>query len=158
AKGLVETENDFGMQGAPPTHPELLDWLALEFVRQGWGLKNLHRLIVTSATYRQASKMRAGPRTQDPYNKLRGRQHRLRLEAETIRDAALAASGLLTRKLGGPGVYPPQPQELFAFTQNNHPWPESKGPDRYRRGLYTYIWRQSQHPLLTTFDAPDAQT
>src|SRR5262249_20281454 len=87
AKGLVETENDFGMQGALPTHPELLDWLALEFVRQGWGLKNLHRLIVTSATYRQASKMRADLRTQDPYNKLLGRQHRLRLEAETIRDA-----------------------------------------------------------------------
>jgi hypothetical protein len=82
----------------------------------------------------------------------------LRLEAEVIRDAALAASGLLNRKIGGPGVYPPQPPEIFAFTQNNHPWPESKGPDRYRRGMYTFIWRQSQHPLLTTFDAPDAQT
>jgi mono/diheme cytochrome c family protein len=156
-KGLVETENDFGTQGSPPTHPELLDWLATEFVRQGWGVKAMHRLIVTSAVYRQASRERPELRQKDPGNRLLGRQHRLRLEAEIIRDAALSASGLLSRKLGGPGVYPPQPPEIFAFTQNNHPWPESKGPDRYRRGLYTFIWRQSQHPLLATFDAPDAQ-
>jgi hypothetical protein len=156
-KGLVETENDFGMQGALPTHPELLDWLAVEFVRQGWDLKQMHRLIVTSAAYRQASKVRPELRAKDPNNRLLGRQHRLRLEAEIIRDAALSASGLLTRRLGGPGVYPPQPPEIFAFTQNKQPWPESQGPDRYRRGLYTFIWRQSQHPLLTTFDAPDAQ-
>jgi hypothetical protein len=96
-------------------------------------------------------------REKDPQNKLLARQERLRLDAEIIRDTALSASGLLTRKIGGPGVYPPQPREIFAFTQNNHPWPESKGPDRYRRGMYTFIWRQSQHPLLTTFDAPDAQ-
>src|SRR5205823_7217105 len=113
--------------------------------------------IVTSATYRQASQVRPDLRAQDPNNKLIGRQQRLRLEAEIIRDAALSASGLLNRKIGGPGVYPPQPPEIFAFTQSNHPWPESKGPDRYRRGMYTFIWRQSQHPLLTTFDAPDAQ-
>jgi hypothetical protein len=157
-KGLVETENDFGTQGALPTHPELLDWLATEFVRQGWGMKAMHRLIVTSAVYRQASRVRADLRAKDPNNRLLGRQNRLRLEAESIRDAALSASGLLARKLGGPGVYPPQPPEIFAFTQNKHPWPESTGPDRYRRGLYTFIWRQSQHPLLTTFDGPDAQT
>ena len=156
-KGLVETENDFGMQGSLPTHPELLDWLAVELVQRGWGLKDMHRLIVTSATYRQSSAMRPELRTKDADNRLLARQHRLRLEAEIIRDAALTASGLLTRKLGGPGVYPPQPPEIFAFTQNNHPWPESKGPERYRRGMYTFIWRQSQHPLLTTFDAPDAQ-
>jgi mono/diheme cytochrome c family protein len=156
-KGLVETENDFGMQGSLPTHPALLDWLAVELVQRGWDLKALHRLIVTSATYRQASALRPELSAQDPDNRLLGRQHRLRLEAEIIRDAALAASGLLTRKLGGPGVYPPQPPEIFAFTQSNHPWPESKGPDRFRRGMYTFIWRQSQHPLLTTFDAPDAQ-
>jgi hypothetical protein len=156
-KGLVETENDFGTQGALPSHPELLDWLATEIHRRNWGLKEIHRLIVTSATYRQASCNRPELREKDPGNRLLGRQHRLRLEAEIIRDAALSASGLLARKLGGPGVYPPQPPEIFAFTQNNHPWPESKGPDRYRRGMYTFIWRQSQHPLLTTFDGPDAQ-
>jgi hypothetical protein len=157
-KGIVETENDFGLQGALPTHPELLDWLAIEFVRQGWDLKGLHRLLVTSAAYRQSSAMRADLRARDPENMLLGRQQRPRLEAEIIRDTALSASGLLTSTIGGPGVYPPQPPEIFAFTQNQHPWPESHGPDRYRRGLYTFIWRQSQHPLLATFDAPDAQT
>jgi hypothetical protein len=169
-KGIVETENDFGMQGALPTHPELLDWLAAEFMHPSphrgrgagaegaaWSMKRMHKLIVMSATYRQSSKMRADLRDKDPQNKLLARQNRLRLDAEIIRDVALSASGLLTRKIGGPGVYPPQPPEIFAFTQNNHPWPESKGPDRYRRGMYTFIWRQSQHPLLTTFDAPDAQ-
>lgn len=175
-KGIVETENDFGLQGALPTHPELLDWLALELMNpslpvrarppatpgaargEKWSLQRMHKLIVLSATYRQASAVRPELRQKDPQNKLLARQSRLRLEAEIIRDAALSASGLLTRKIGGPGVFPPQPRELFAFTQNNHPWPESKGPDRYRRGMYTFIWRQSQHPLLTTFDAPDAQT
>ena len=166
-KGIVETENDFGIQGSLPTHPELLDWLALEFMAPSttrdhegapsWSMKRMHKLIVMSATYRQSSNLRPDLRDRDPQNKLLARQHRLRLEGEIIRDAALSASGLLTRKLGGPGVYPPQPPEIFAFTQSNHPWPESKGPDRYRRGMYTYIWRQSQHPLLTTFDAPDAQ-
>jgi mono/diheme cytochrome c family protein len=156
-KGLVETENDFGMQGALPTHPELLDWLAVELVKTGWGQKRMHKLIVMSATYRQSSKTRPDLGEKDPHNRLLARQVRLRLDAEIIRDAALSASGLLTRTLGGPGVYPPQPPEIFAFTQSNHPWPESKGPDRYRRGMYTFIWRQSQHPLLTTFDAPDAQ-
>jgi hypothetical protein len=176
-KGIVETENDFGLQGALPTHQDLLDWLALDFISpsratsaaspggQGdlgavpgrWSMKRMHKLIVMSATYRQSSALRPDLTAKDPQNKLLGRQHRLRLEAEIIRDAALSASGLLNRTLGGPGVYPPQPPEIFAFTQNNHPWPESKGPDRYRRGMYTFIWRQSQHPLLTTFDAPDAQ-
>jgi hypothetical protein len=156
-KGLVETENDFGMQGTLPSHPELLDWLAVEFVQAGWDQKRIHRLIVTSAAYRQQSKVRPYVHEKDPQNRLLAQQHRLRLEAEIIRDAALSASGMLTRTIGGPGVYPPQPPEIFAFTQSNHPWPESKGPDRYRRGMYTFIWRQSQHPLLTTFDAPDAQ-
>jgi Protein of unknown function (DUF1553)/Protein of unknown function (DUF1549)/Planctomycete cytochrome C len=158
-KGLVETENDFGIQGSLPTHPELLDWLALEFISNAspWSTKRMHKLIVMSATYRQSSNVRADLRDKDPHNRLLARQSRLRLDAEIIRDAALTASGLLTRKFGGPGVYPPQPPEIFAFTQNNPPWPESKGPDRYRRGMYTFIWRQCQHPLLTTFDAPDAQ-
>ena len=156
-RGIVETENDFGMQGTPPTHPELLDWLAVEFREGGWSTKKLHRLIVTSATYRQSSASRADLGDKDPINKLLGRQNRLRLEAEIIRDAALSASGLLTRKIGGPGVYPPLPREVFNFTQSNHAWPESKGEDRFRRGMYTFIWRQSQHHLLTTFDAADAQ-
>jgi hypothetical protein len=157
-KGLVETENDFGMQGSMPSHPELLDWLAVEFMNVGWDQKKMHRLIVTSATYRQSSKLTAEAKEKDPQNRLLARQHRLRLDAEIIRDAALSASGLLTPTIGGPGVYPPQPPEIFSFTQNKQAWPESKGPDRFRRGMYTFIWRQSQHPLLTTFDAPDAQT
>jgi hypothetical protein len=170
-RGLVETENDFGMQGSLPTHPELLDWLAAEFVQptssppmamgglaQPWSFKSLHKLIVTSATYRQSSVARKDLAAKDPRNLLLGRQTRLRLEAEVIRDAALCASGLLSPKVGGPGVFPPQPKEVFAFTQSQRNWVESKGPDRYRRGMYTYIWRQSQHPLLTTFDGADAQT
>lgn len=156
--GLVATENDFGMQGSPPTHPALLDWLAVEFREAGWSTKKLHRLIVTSATYRQSSVARADLKAKDPQNKLLGRQNRVRLEAEIIRDAALSASGLLSRKAGGPGVYPPMPPEVFSFTQAKKAWPESKGEDRYRRGLYTFIWRQSQHHLLTTFDGADAQT
>ncbi|HVK17940.1 MAG TPA: PSD1 and planctomycete cytochrome C domain-containing protein [Fimbriiglobus sp.] len=156
--GLVDTENDFGMQGSPPTHAGLLDWLAVEFREGGWSPKKLHRLIVTSATYRQSSVARPDLKAKDPQNKLLGRQNRLRLEAEIIRDAALSASGLLSRKEGGPGVYPPMPAEVFSFTQAKKAWPESKGEDRYRRGLYTFIWRQSQHHLLTTFDGADAQT
>ncbi len=163
-RGLVETENDFGMQGTAPTHPELLDYLAVEFREPSakdakpWSIKALHRLIVTSATYKQASVLRGDLKEADPQNKLLARQARLRLEAEIIRDAALSASGLLSPKLGGPGVYPPLPPEVFAFTQSKHPWPESKGEDRYRRGLYTHVWRQSQHHLMTTFDGADAQT
>ncbi len=120
-------------------------------------MKRLHKLIVTSATYKQSSAMRRDLTERDPRNFLLGRQTRLRLEAEIIRDVSLSASGLLNPKLGGAGVFPPQPKEVFLFTQSNHPWKESTGPDRYRRGMYTYIWRQSQHPLLTTFDAADAQ-
>lgn len=165
-KGIVETENDFGMQGLLPTHQDLLDWLATEFMgvaatnneTSPWSMKRMHKLIVMSATYRQSSKARPDLREKDPQNNWLARQNRLRLDAEIIRDAALSASGLFTPKVGGPGVYPPLSPEIFAFTQNNHPWPESKGPDRYRRGMYMFIWRQSQHPLLTTFDAPDAQT
>lgn len=156
-RGLVETENDFGLQGNFPTHPELLDWLAVEFRESGWSFKKFHKLIVMSATYQQSSELVKNLYEKDPRNLLLGRQSRLRLEAEIIRDVSLSASGTLNPKLGGPGVYPPQPKEVFLFTQSNHPWVESKGPDRYRRGMYTYIWRQSMHPLLTTFDASDAQ-
>ena len=161
-RGLVETENDFGMQGNLPTHPELLDWLAVEFMdpKAGtpWSMKRMHKFIVLSATYRQSSNARKDLTEKDPRNLLLARQNRLRLEAEVIRDAALSASGLISKKIGGPPVYPPQPAEVFSFTQSKHAWPESQGEDRYRRGLYTYIWRQSQHPLMTTFDGADAQT
>jgi hypothetical protein len=156
--GLVDTENDFGTQGARPTHPELLDWLAGELVRRGWSMKSLHRLIVTSATYRQSSQFRDDLLRHDPANRWLARQSRIRLEAESVRDAALAASGLLCRRLGGPSVYPPQPEGLFVVTQQKKAWPESRGTDRYRRGMYTYFWRSSPYPMLPTFDAPEGNT
>jgi mono/diheme cytochrome c family protein len=154
--GLVETENDFGTQGTPPSHPELLDWLATEFMARQWSTKAMHRLIVTSATYRQASKARPELATVDPRNKLLARQVRLRLDAELVRDGALTASGLLTTKLGGPSVFPPQPDGIYRFTQIDKNWKAATGPDRFRRGMYTYFWRSAPHPGLTVFDAPDA--
>ncbi len=156
--GLVDTENDFGMQASPPTHPKLLDWLAAELVYRGWSRKSLHRLIVTSATYRQSSLLRDDLRERDPDNRLLARQSRIRLEAEIVRDAALAASGLLSHKIGGPSVYPPQPEGTFAVTQQKKAWPESKGADRYRRGMYIHFWRSSPYPMLPTFDAPEGNT
>jgi mono/diheme cytochrome c family protein len=156
--GLVETENDFGTQGTPPSHPELLDWLASEFVRQGWSMKALHRLIVTSATYRQSSRARPDLAQRDPRNRLLARMPRLRLEAEVVRDVALAASGLLNPAVGGPSVYPPQPDGVYQTTQVQRDWKASAGLDRYRRGLYTYFYRTAPHPSLTAFDAPDATT
>jgi hypothetical protein len=154
--GIVETENDFGTQGTPPSHPELLDWLASEFMARGWSMKAMHRLIATSATYRQASRNRPELATNDARNRLLARQNRLRLDAEVVRDVALASSGLLTRTVGGPSVYPPQPNGVYAFTQVPRTWEASNGPDRYRRGLYTYFWRSAPHPDLTVFDAPEA--
>ncbi|MCS6852560.1 MAG: PSD1 and planctomycete cytochrome C domain-containing protein [Gemmataceae bacterium] len=156
--GLVETENDFGTQGTPPSHPDLLDWLATEFIARQWSMKAMHRLIVTSATYRQASKHRPELLTVDPRNRLLARQNRLRLEAEVVRDVALSASGLLTPRIGGPSVFPPQPDGVYRFTQVNKNWQASIGPDRYRRGMYTFFWRSAPHPALTVFDAPDANS
>jgi len=154
-RGIVETENDFGLQGSRPTHPELLDYLAAEFMAGKWSMKSLHRLIVTSATYRQSSNARTDLREKDPDNKLLARQSRLRLTAETVRDVSLAAAGLLTDEVGGPGVYPPQPEGVYRFTQVAKFWAESPGTDRYRRGIYTYFWRSRPYPFLSTFDAPD---
>jgi mono/diheme cytochrome c family protein len=155
--GLVRTLGDFGAQGEKPSHPELLDYLADELMRRNWDLKEMHRLIVTSATYRQSSKVRPVVLAVDPYNALLSRQARLRLEAEVIRDNALTASGLLVRVIGGPSVKPPQPQGIseltYAFTLK---WVESKGMDRYRRGLYTWFQRTSPYPMLLTFDGPDS--
>jgi hypothetical protein len=155
-KGIVETESDFGKQGAAPSHPELLDWLASEFVRQKWSQKAIHRLIVTSTTYRQASTRRPDTEAVDPFNKLLARQNRLRLEGEIIRDSALAASGLLTATVGGPSVYPPIPEGAMSVTQVSGAWPTATGPDRYRRGLYTFFRRSAAYPGLTVFDSPDA--
>ncbi|MGE3405997.1 MAG: DUF1553 domain-containing protein, partial [Pirellulales bacterium] len=156
--GLVETENDFGTQGSPPTHPALLDWLSGEFIRQGWSMKAFHNLIVTSGTYRQSSNIRSDLESVDARNKLLARQSRLRLEAEVIRDTALASSGLLSTAIGGPGVYPPQPEGIYRFTQQDKQWKASTGADRYRRGMYTYFWRSSPYPFLVTFDAPPGNT
>jgi mono/diheme cytochrome c family protein len=156
--GLVETENDFGTRGAPPSHPELLDWLATEFVEKGWSLKALHRLVVTSATYRQSSRARQDLETLDPRNRLLARQARLRLDAEVVRDVALSASGLLNPKVGGPSVFPPQPEGVSQFTQVRRPWKPNEDSARYRRGMYTHIWRSAPHPALSVFDAPDAGT
>jgi mono/diheme cytochrome c family protein len=156
--GLVETDNDFGTQGTPPSHPELLDWLATEFLARGGSLKAMHRLIVTSATYRQSSRARADLANLDPRNRLLARQSRLRLEAEVVRDVALAASGLLSPKMGGPSVFPPQPEGVYRFTQVPREWKPSAGPDRFRRGLYTHFWRSAPYPALLVFDAPESNT
>ncbi|HZN35459.1 MAG TPA: DUF1553 domain-containing protein, partial [Pirellulaceae bacterium] len=157
-RGIVETEEDFGTQGTMPTHPELLDWLAGELHRQRWSLKAMHKLIVTSSTYRQASNFRPDLKDKDPRNLLLARQERLRFDAEIVRDAALSASGLLDRTIGGPSVRPPQPDGVYAFTQTAKKWTPDTGPARYRRAMYTTFFRSSPHPLFTTFDAPDFQT
>jgi hypothetical protein len=152
--GLVETENDFGTQGTPPVNPDLLDALAAEDLSQQWSTKQMLRRIVTSATYRQRSHAVGPAATSDPRNRLLWRQNRLRVEGEIVRDLALAASGLLTRVLGGPSVYPPQSPGVYAFTQREQPWRTSTGADRYRRGMYTFFYRSAPHPMLSTFDAP----
>jgi len=202
-RGLVETENDFGLQGSPPTHPDLLDWLATEFAsRTGvppvppgrlareqsdnqpqnlgrdayptpphsniptlqysnpparpWSIKHIHSLIVTSATYRQSSGARPELASLDPANRLLARQSRLRLDAEIVRDVCLTASGLLSDKIGGPGVFPPQPDGVMNLGQSRREWKPSAGEDRYRRGMYTFFWRATPHPALMVFDTPDA--
>ncbi len=154
-RGLVETENDFGSQGTPPTHPELLDWLATEFIARDWSLKALHRLLVTSATYRQSSYARPDLEPVDPLNRLLARQLRLRLDAEIVRDVALTASGLLVPKLGGPPVFPPQPAGVMNLGQVKRDWKPDTGANRHRRGLYTHFWRATPHPALAVFDAAD---
>jgi hypothetical protein len=157
-RGLVETENDFGSQGSSPTHPGLLDYLAARFVADGWSMKKLHRLIVTSATYRQSSNARIDAAEKDPLNLLLARQNRIRLDAEIIRDSALAASGKLSPKVGGPSVHPPQPDGVYSFTQNKKTWRTATGDDRYRRAMYTMFYRSAPYPLFSTFDSPDFQS
>jgi hypothetical protein len=157
-RGLVTTPEDFGAQGAPPSHPELLDWLASELVAQGWSLKALERLIVTSAAYRQSSRVSPEAIRRDPDNVLIARGARFRADAEVVRDAALAASGLLSMRIGGPSVFPPQPDGLAGLSFGSYSWPASKGEDRYRRGLYTYWKRTNPYAAFITFDAPVGET
>jgi hypothetical protein len=152
-RGIVETSEDFGTQGTPPSHPELLDWLATELTGSGWRMKGLHRTIVLSATYRQSSNAAQSLVERDPYNRLLARGSRTRLEAEMVRDVALAASGLLSRKIGGPSVFPPQPDGIWDIPYSSEKWTLSEGEDRYRRGLYTFIRRSAPYPSLITFDA-----
>ena len=149
-RGLSRTPENFGNQGEAPSHPELLDWLASEFMDSGWSLKHIHRLIVSSATYQQASDMRPDVAARDPENKLLARQARLRLNGEAIRDSALAVSGLLSPEIGGPSVRPPQPA-----TASKKTWQESTGKDRYRRGMYIQLYRTDPYPFLANFDAPN---
>jgi Protein of unknown function (DUF1553)/Protein of unknown function (DUF1549)/Planctomycete cytochrome C len=158
-KGIVETEEDFGTQGRPPSHPKLLDWLAVEYMHRNWDTKAIIRLLVSSATYRQASVISRPALEKDPDNRLYGRAPRFRLEAEMIRDQALALSGLSSGKMKGPSVFPPQPAGLWraAFNGADRSWKTSTGLDRYRRGLYTFWRRTIPYPSMTTFDAPSRE-
>jgi len=161
-QGIVKTQEDFGVQGEPPVHPELLDWLATEFVRTGWDIRAMQRLIVTSATYRQSSKVTTALLEKDPENRLLARGPRFRLPAEMIRDTALAVSGLLNDEIGGPSVLPYQPKGLWeelAFGDgfSAQTYVQSHGKDLYRRGMYTF-WKRTAPPAsLATFDAPDRE-
>jgi hypothetical protein len=152
-RGLVETSEDFGAQGAPPTHPELLDWLATEFMTNKWSQKAILRTIVRSSTYRQSSAVSAALEARDPYNRLLARGPRVRMEAEMVRDVALAASGLLSAKMYGPSVFPQQPPGIWNMPYNPDKWTTSEGEDRYRRSLYTFWRRTSPYPSFMTFDA-----
>jgi hypothetical protein len=155
--GIVETSEDFGSQGERPTHPALLDWLATEFMRQGWDMKKMIRLMVTSATYRQSSRMTPELLERDPYNRLLGRGPRFRVEAEMVLDIALESSGLLNPKVGGPSAFPYQPEGVWDLVYNDDKWVMSEGADRYRRGIYTFVRRSAPYPSLITFDAPSRE-
>jgi hypothetical protein len=157
-RGFVRTTEDFGFQGDLPSHPELLDWLAIEFVRQGWSQKKMLKLMVMSATYQQASVVTAELRERDPLNVLLTRGPRFRLEAEMVRDSALVASGLFADKVGGPSVYPPQPPGVSSEgAYGALEWKTSEGPDRYRRGLYTFAKRTTPYAMTATFDGPSGE-
>ncbi|MGI9243199.1 MAG: DUF1553 domain-containing protein, partial [Verrucomicrobiales bacterium] len=153
--GLVRTPDDFGSQGAPPTHPALLDWLATEFVESGWDMKKVNRLIVTSATYRQSARVRPVLEERDPNNLLLASMPRVRVPAEQIRDQALAVSGLLrTYPAGGPSVFPPQPENYWEDRDLPGKWDPSLGDDLHRKSLYTYWRRMALHPTMELLDAP----
>ena len=155
--GLVDAAEDLGSQSDPPSHPELLDWLAVEFMDKGWDLKNLHKLIVMTSAYKRSSRTTSEELSRDPGNRFLARGPRFRVDAETVRDIALFASGLLNPRIGGPGVFPPAPEFLFSPPTSYGPkvWKESTGPDRYRRALYTFRFRSVPYPMLQAFDAPN---
>jgi hypothetical protein len=152
-RGLVETSEDFGSQGSPPSHPELLDWLATEFMTKRWSQKTILRLIATSSAYRQSSMVTPQLLDRDPYNRLLARGPRFRMEAEMVRDVALAASGLLSAKMSGPSVFPLQPPGIWNQPYSSDKWTTSDGEDRYRRSLYSFWRRTSPYPSFMTFDA-----
>ncbi|HEX6961181.1 MAG TPA: DUF1553 domain-containing protein, partial [Lacipirellula sp.] len=155
--GLVSTSEDLGTQGDLPTHPELLDWLAVELMENDWSLKHIHRLIVSSATYQQSAAVTPELLERDPANELLARGPRYRVNAEMVRDIALAASGLLTEKIGGPSVYPPAPEFLFVPPTSYGPktWHYDTGADKYRRAIYTFRYRSVPYPAFENFDAPN---
>jgi hypothetical protein len=154
-QGLVPTHEDFGTQGELPAHPELLDHLARRYQELGWSTRALLREILRSRTYRQSSRVIPALLERDPRNLLIARQSRWRVEAEIVRDLALAASGALVPEIGGPSVYPPMPPELMRLSSSGNKWPESVGAARYRRGLYTATFRANEYALTALFDAPD---
>jgi hypothetical protein len=155
--GLVATPEDFGTQCDPPSHPELLDWLACDFMEHGWSLKYLHRLIVSSATYRESSRVTPELYQRDQYNRLLARGPRFRVDGEIVRDIQLAVSGLLNPEMGGMPTMPPAPAFLFQppASYAPFPWVESTGAERYRRAIYTWRRRSTPFPMLQTFDTPD---
>ncbi len=155
--GIVETSEDFGTQGDPPSHPELLDWLATEFMRDQWSMKKMQRLIVTSATYRQDSRATPELLARDPYNKLYARGPRFRVDGETVHDIALAAGGILSDKMYGPPVFPYQPEGVWDIPYSDEKWIQSTGNDRYRRAIYTFLRRSAPYPSLVTYDAPSRE-
>ena len=160
ATGLVATSEDLGRQSEAPSHPDLLDWLAVDFMENGWSIKQLHRAIVNSSTYKQSSSVTPELLERDPGNRLLARGARFRVDAEIVRDVALAASGLLNPAIGGPSVYPPAPDFLFQPPVSYGPkiWNEDKGENRYRRALYTHRYRSVPYPMLQNFDAPNGDT
>jgi hypothetical protein len=158
--GIVETAEDFGTQSSAPSHPELLDWLAVEFMDRKWDVKAMQRLIVTSAAYRQSSAVTPELEARDPYNRLIARGPRFRVDAEIVRDIALSASGLLNPEIGGKSVYPPAPGFLFEPPASYGPkiWKTEAGAERYRRALYTFRFRSVPYPMLQVFDAPNGES
>ncbi len=157
-EGLVRSQGDFGMQSSPPTHPQLLDWLAVDWMESGWSLKKLCREIVLGATYRQSRRAFAGGAAADPENRFLARFSRRRLDAELVRDAMLDASGLLCREVGGESVRPPQPASVTALAYGNGAWQESTGAARYRRSLYTFSKRTAPFAAFAVFDGPSGET
>ncbi len=156
-RGLVTSEGDFGLQGNPPSHPELLDWLAVDFIEQGQSIKKLHRQLVMSATYQQSARTTDNQLKLDPQNCWLSKANRVRLDAEQVRDLVLTASGLLNRKLFGPPVFPPQPEGANETAYGGAAWNTSVGPDRFRRGIYTFMKRTSPYAMFSTFDAPSGE-